>query len=115
MTLDPDTLPEQLEHLGLLRFSPSRRLLFTRRFVLRFRARRTGESVSFRAEGIREFRIMNRDLTEADGYLTPSQKATCRAKILQDFSPRSWRTKNEGYNPDKVITVWRTRLNTHLN
>ena len=38
-----------------------------------------------RAEGIREFRIMNRDLTEADGYLTPSQKLR-RAKILQDFS-----------------------------
>ncbi|PWZ72359.1 hypothetical protein DD902_13385, partial [Staphylococcus pseudintermedius] len=38
-----------------------------------------------RAEAIREFRIMGKDLTEADGYLTPSQKLK-RAKILQDFS-----------------------------
>ena len=38
-----------------------------------------------RAEGIREFRIMNRDLTEEDGYLTPSHKIR-RAKVLQDFS-----------------------------
>ena len=86
MTLDPDTLPEQLEHLGLPRSLtiPEAAVHPAVRAAVQKLVDEANQLVS-RAEGIREFRIMNRDLTEADGYLTPSQKLR-RAKILQDFS-----------------------------
>ena len=86
VTLDPDTLPEQLEHLGLPRSLsiPEAAVHPAVRAAIQKLVDEANQLVS-RAEGIREFRIMNRDLTEADGYLTPSQKLR-RAKILQDFS-----------------------------
>ena len=86
VTLDPDTLPEQLEHLGLPRSLtiPEAAVHPAVRAAVQKLVDEANQLVS-RAEGIREFRIMNRDLTEADGYLTPSQKLR-RAKILQDFS-----------------------------
>ncbi|WP_313987572.1 AMP-binding protein [uncultured Rothia sp.] len=86
VTLDPDTLPEQLEHLGLPRSLsiPEAAVHPAVRAAVQKLVDEANQLVS-RAEGIREFRIMNRDLTEEDGYLTPSQKLR-RAKILQDFS-----------------------------
>ena len=86
VTLDPDTLPEQLEHLGLPRSLsiPEAAVHPAVRAAIQKLVDEANQLVS-RAEGIREFRIMNRDLTEEDGYLTPSQKLR-RAKILQDFS-----------------------------
>lgn len=85
VTLDPDTLPEQLEHLGLPRMSvPEAAVHPAVRGAVQKLIDEANLLVS-RAEAIREFRIMNRDLTEADGYLTPSQKLR-RAKVLQDFS-----------------------------
>ena len=41
-----------------------------------------------RAEGIREFRIMNRDPTEEDGYLTPAQDSPCEGAAV--ISPPTW-------------------------
>lgn len=86
VTLDPDTLPEQLEHLGLPRSLsiPEAAVHPAVRAAVQKLVDEANQLVS-RAEGIREFRIMSRDLTEEDGYLTPSQKLR-RAKILQDFS-----------------------------
>lgn len=86
VTLDPDTLPEQLEHLGLPRSLsiPEAAVHPAVRAAIQKLVDEANQLVS-RAEGIREFRIMSRDLTEEDGYLTPSQKLR-RAKILQDFS-----------------------------
>ena len=86
VTLDPDTLPEQLEHLGLPRSlsMPEAAVHPAVRAAVQRIIDEANQLVS-RAEAIREFRIMGKDLTEADGYLTPSQKLK-RAKILQDFS-----------------------------
>lgn len=86
VTLDPDTLPEQLEHLGLPRSLsiPEAAVHPAVRAAVQRIVDEANQLVS-RAEGIREFRIMNRDLTEEDGYLTPSHKIR-RAKVLQDFS-----------------------------
>ena len=86
VTLDPDTLPEQLEHLGLPRSLsiPEAAVHPAVRAAIQKLVDEANQLVS-RAEGIREFRIMNRDLTEEDGYLTPSHKIR-RAKVLQDFS-----------------------------
>ena len=86
VTLDPDTLPDQLEHLGLPRSLsiPEAAVHPAVRAAIQRIIDEANQLVS-RAEAIREFRIMGKDLTEADGYLTPSQKLK-RAKILQDFS-----------------------------
>lgn len=86
VTLDPDTLPEQLEHLGLPRSLsiPEAAVHPAVRAAVQRIVDEANQLVS-RAEGIREFRIMNRDLTEEDGYLTPSHKIR-RAKVLEDFS-----------------------------
>ena len=86
VTLDPDTLPDQLERLGLPRSLsvPEAAVHPAVRAAVQRIIDEANQLVS-RAEGIREFRIMNRDLTEEEGHLTPSQKLR-RAKILQDFS-----------------------------
>ena len=86
VTLDTDTLPDQLEHLGLPRSLsiPEAAVHPAVRAAIQRIIDEANQLVS-RAEAIREFRIMGKDLTEADGYLTPSQKLK-RAKILQDFS-----------------------------
>lgn len=86
VTLDPDTLPDQLEHLGLPRdMSVSEAAINprVREAVQKF----VDDANTFvsRAESIREFRILNRDFTEEDGHLTPSQKIK-RPVILQEFS-----------------------------
>ncbi|GIG29185.1 AMP-dependent synthetase/ligase [Cellulomonas marina] len=48
-------------------------------------AARANEAVS-RAESIRKLRVLPGDLTEANGYLTPSLKVK-RALVLKDFAP----------------------------
>jgi long-chain acyl-CoA synthetase len=45
---------------------------------------RANEAVS-RAESIRKIRVLPTDLTEANGYLTPSLKVK-RALVLKDFA-----------------------------
>ena len=79
VTLDPDTLSEQLEHLGLPRSLsiPEAAVHPAVRAAVQRIVDEANQLVS-RAEGIREFRIMNRDLTEEDGYLTPlAQDSPC--------------------------------------
>ena len=85
VTLDPDTLPDQLEHLGLPRSLAMAEAAVNP--VVREAIQRIVDEANqlvSRAEAIREFRIMSKDLTEEDGYLTPSQKVK-RAKVLADF------------------------------
>jgi len=86
VTLDPDTLPEQLEHLGLPRSLsiPEAAVHPAVRAAVQKLVDEANQLVS-RAEGIREFRIMNRDLTEADGYLTPSSTSDSLAR-LQEYA-----------------------------
>ena len=86
VTLDPDTLPDQLEHLGLPRdmsVSDASSNPTVREAIQKF----IDDANTFvsRAESIREFRILNRDFTEEDGHLTPSQKIK-RSVVMQEFS-----------------------------
>lgn len=86
VTLDPDTLPDQLEHLGLPRdmsVSDASGNPKVREAIQHF----IDEANTFvsKAESIREFRILNRDFTEEDGHLTPSQKIK-RPVVLKEFS-----------------------------
>lgn len=86
VTLDPDTLPDQLEHLGLPRdmsISDASINPTVREAIQKF----IDDANTFvsRAESIREFRILNRDFTEEDGHLTPSQKIK-RPVIMKEFS-----------------------------
>ncbi len=86
VTLDPDTLPDELEHLGLPRdmsISDASINPTVRAAIQKF----IDEANTFvsRAESIREFRITNRDWTGADGHLTPSQKIK-RSVIMKEFS-----------------------------
>ncbi|MFW0155183.1 AMP-dependent synthetase/ligase [Rothia sp. P6271] len=86
ITLDPDALPDELEHLGLPRemsISDAAINPKVREAIQKF----IDEANTFvsRAESIREFRIMNRDFTEEEGHLTPSQKIK-RAVVSHDFA-----------------------------
>lgn len=85
ITLDPDVLPDQLEHLGLPR-TLTMKEASTNPTVREAIQKIIDEANAFvsRAESIREFRIMDRDLTEEEGHLTPSLKLR-RAQILKDF------------------------------
>lgn len=118
VTLDPDTLPDQLEHLGLPRdmsvsdASSNPKVLETiQKFI------DDANTFVSRAESIREFRILNRDFTEEDGHLTPSQKIK-RPVILKEFSAyvddmynrtkdsfAESRKKLQGYNERRVERV----------
>lgn len=86
MTLDPDTLPRILPGLGL---DPSLSLAQASREPAVIEqvqkiVDRANAKVS-RAESIRKFHILDRDLTVEDGYLTPSMKLK-RAVVTEDFA-----------------------------
>lgn len=86
VTLDPDTLPDQLEHIGLPRTMsiPEAANHPKVRDYVQAAIDEANRLVS-KAESVREFRILPADFTEKNGYLTPSQKIK-RSKVLQDFS-----------------------------
>lgn len=86
MTLDPETLPRVLPGLGLdpsLSLARAAREPAVREHVQKI-VDHANAKVS-RAESIRKFHILDRDLTIADGYLTPSMKLK-RAVVARDFS-----------------------------
>lgn len=86
ITLDPEVLPDELEHLGLPRTLTPKEASTNprvREAIQKF----IDEANTFvsKAESIREFRITDKDFTEAEGHLTPSMKVR-RPQVLQDFS-----------------------------
>ena len=86
VTLDADTLPAWLAARGLdrdLDVAAAAREPKVREHVQSVVDRANG-TVS-KAEGIREFRILDRDFSAEEGHMTPSLKMR-RAAILKDFS-----------------------------
>lgn len=86
VTLDPDSLPDQLEHIGLPKTMSIRDASVhpkLREYVQK--AVDEVNSLVSKAESIREFRILPTDFTEKAGHLTPSMKVK-RVKVLEDFS-----------------------------
>lgn len=86
ITLDPDVLPDELERIGLPRtLTPKEASIHprVRESIQKF----IDEANAFvsKAESIREFRIIDKDFTEADGHLTPSMKVR-RKQVLADFN-----------------------------
>lgn len=86
VTLDPDSLPDQLEHIGLPK-TMSLRDASVHPKIRESVQKAVDEVNSFvsKAESIREFRILPTDFTEKAGHLTPSMKVK-RVKVLEDFS-----------------------------
>ena len=86
ITLDPETLANVLPTLGLdpgLSIAEASREKAVIEHVQRI-VDHANTKVS-RAEGIKAFRILDRDLTVEDGYLTPSLKLK-RAVVAEDFA-----------------------------
>lgn len=86
ITLDPDVLPDELERIGLPRTLTAKEASVhpgVREAIQKF----IDEANAFvsKAESIREFRIIDKDFTEAEGHLTPSMKVR-RKQVLADFN-----------------------------
>lgn len=87
ITLDEQMLPGWLSNHGLPEMNVAEAGRRTEVVESLQRAvDRANEAVS-RAESIRAFAVLDVDLTEASGYLTPSLKVR-RAKVLRDFADR---------------------------
>ena len=86
VTLDPDSLPDQLEHIGLPK-TMSLQDASVHPKIREYVQKAVDEVNSFvsKAESIREFRVLPTDFTEKAGHLTPSMKVK-RVKVLEDFS-----------------------------
>lgn len=86
ITLDPETLPHRLEHLGLDRnLTPAQAALEPKVIAhLQEVVDQANRKVST-AESIRAFEILPTDLTVESGHLTPSLKLR-RDDILRDFA-----------------------------
>ena len=86
ITLDPETLPKVLPGLGLDPHMSVDRAAREEAVIDHVQkiVDHANAKVS-RAEGIKAFRILDRDLTIEDGHLTPSMKLK-RAKVAQDFA-----------------------------
>lgn len=85
ITLDDEMLPTWLENNGKESMSVEQAAQDPDVLATIERAiARANKQVS-RAESIREFRILDRDFTEEDGYLTPSLKLR-RDRVLSDFA-----------------------------
>ncbi|MBX7558429.1 long-chain fatty acid--CoA ligase, partial [Streptomyces sp. tea 10] len=86
ITLDPETLPKVLPGLGLDPHMSVDRAAREEAVIDHVKkiVDHANAKVS-RAEGIKAFRILDRDLTIEDGHLTPSMKLK-RAKVAQDFA-----------------------------
>ncbi|MGW3945836.1 AMP-dependent synthetase/ligase [Micrococcus endophyticus] len=86
VTLDADTLPSWLAAHGLpkdLDVAAAAKEERVRRHVQEIMDK--ANSAVSRAEGIREFRILDRDFSMEEGHMTPSLKMK-RAVIMQDFA-----------------------------
>ncbi|WP_237221389.1 AMP-dependent synthetase/ligase [Rothia nasimurium] len=86
ITLDPDVLPDELERIGLPRTLTTKEASThpgVRAAIQKF----IDDANAFvsKAESIREFRIVDKDFTEAEGHLTPSMKVR-RKQVLADFN-----------------------------
>jgi long-chain acyl-CoA synthetase len=85
ITLDEEMIPGWLTNHGKSPLTPDQaRIDPDIRASLARAVARTNEAVS-RAESIREFRILETDFTEENGYLTPSLKVK-RDLVLRDFA-----------------------------
>lgn len=86
ITLDPDVLPDELERIGLPR-TLSLKEASTNPRVREAIQKFIDDANAFvsKAESIREFRILDKDFTEAEGHLTPSMKVR-RKQVLADFN-----------------------------
>ena len=86
VTLDTDTLPAWLAANGLpkdLDVAAAAREDAVRRHIQE--AVDKANSLVSRAEGIREFRILDRDFSLEEGHVTPSLKMR-RSAIMKDFA-----------------------------
>lgn len=86
ITLDSDVLPDELERIGLPRtLTPKEASIHPR--VQETIQKFIDDANAFvsKAESIREFRIIDKDFTEAEGHLTPSMKVR-RKQVLADFN-----------------------------
>ncbi|ORC18926.1 long-chain fatty acid--CoA ligase [Rothia nasimurium] len=86
ITLDPDVLPDELERIGLPRTLTAKEAsahpgvhAAIQKFI------DEANALVSKAESIREFRILDKDFTEAEGHLTPSMKVR-RKQVLADFN-----------------------------
>jgi long-chain acyl-CoA synthetase len=85
ITLDLDMVPGWLAGHGKSALTPAQALIDPDiRASLGRAVERANQAVS-RAESIREFRLLEDDFTEANGYLTPSMKVK-RDLVLRDFA-----------------------------
>ncbi|MDY6051185.1 MAG: AMP-binding protein [Rothia sp. (in: high G+C Gram-positive bacteria)] len=86
ITLDPDVLPDELERIGLPRTLSLKEASTNprvREAIQKFID--DANALVSKAESIREFRILDKDFTEAEGHLTPSMKVR-RKQVLADFN-----------------------------
>lgn len=86
ITLDPDVLPDELERIGLPRTLTPKEAAnhpSVRAAIQKFID--DANALVSKAESIREFRIVDKDFTEAEGHLTPSMKVR-RKQVLADFN-----------------------------
>ncbi|MFW0120068.1 AMP-dependent synthetase/ligase [Rothia sp. CCM 9417] len=86
ITLDPDVLPDELERIGLpptLTPKEAANHPSVRAAIQKFVD--DANALVSKAESIREFRIVDKDFTEAEGHLTPSMKVR-RKQVLADFN-----------------------------
>jgi long-chain acyl-CoA synthetase len=85
ITLDTDMVPGWLANHGKSALTPAQALIDPDiRSSLERAVERANRAVS-RPESIREFRLLEGDFTEENGYLTPSMKVK-RALVLRDFA-----------------------------
>lgn len=86
VTLDPETLPAWLDRKNIPTDTPMNELAAHPEVIAHVQAviDRANESVS-RAESIREFRVLEDDLTIESGHLTPSMKIR-RADVMRDYA-----------------------------
>ncbi|GAB2893691.1 AMP-binding protein [Neomicrococcus lactis] len=84
ITLDPEALPGWLQRHNIPSMSVAEASKLPQvRAELQTLINKANETVS-RAEGIREFRVVESDFTEESGHLTPSLKIK-RAQVLKDY------------------------------
>jgi long-chain acyl-CoA synthetase len=85
ITLDQDMLPGWLAGHGKSALTHAQALIDPDIRVSLFRAIERANHAVSRAESIRDFRLLDTDFTEKNGYLTPSMKVK-RSLVLRDFA-----------------------------
>lgn len=114
ITLDPETLPKQLEFMGLDPTMSSQQAAGHPQVISHVQAivDRANRKVSV-AESIRAFQILPSDLTVDSGHLTPSMKLR-RPEILRDFSAVVEDLYSRPAPPARTATDARARLENSL-